>query len=125
MNMQPVLKDEYISEKDYLHANNVSNMFKNSTISKYHDLYFKADVLLLADVFKNFIGIFLGCYGLNTCNCFNSPALSWAAMSKMTKIKLELISHIDMHLFIEKRLRGGIYYIAKGDTKANSQYMQS
>ena len=91
MTMWSVLKDEYISEKDYLHANNVSNMFKNNAINKYHDLYFKADVLLLAGVFKKFIGTFLECYGLNTCNCFNSPALSWDAMSKMTKIKLELI----------------------------------
>lgn len=30
-----------------------------------------------------------------------------------------------MHLFIEKRMRGGIYYIAKGDSKAISKYIQS
>ena len=43
----------------------------------------------------------------------------------MTKIELELISDIDMYLFIEKGIRGGISYIAKSHSKADSKYMQS
>ena len=38
-------------------------------------------------------------------------------MSKMTSEKLEKISDIDKHLFIEKGSRGGISYIAKRHTK--------
>ena len=41
----------------------------------------------------------------------------------MTGIELKLISDIDMHLFIEKRTRGGISYIAKRYSKANNKYM--
>ena len=37
----------------------------------------------------------------------SSPGLSWDAMLKMTKINLDLISDIDMQLFIEKGIRGG------------------
>ena len=35
------LKDECISEKDYLHANNVWNIFKMNTIGDYYNLYLK------------------------------------------------------------------------------------
>jgi len=35
-----------------------------------------------------------------------SPGLAWDATLKMTEINLELISDIDMQLFIEKGLRG-------------------
>ena len=31
-------KNEYISKKDYLHANNVWNMIKMNTMSDYHEL---------------------------------------------------------------------------------------
>ena len=64
-------------------------------------------------------------YGLDPCNYFSSPGLSWDAMLKMTKIELDLISDIDMHLLIEKRMRGGISYIAKRYSKANNKYMES
>ena len=58
---------------------------------------------------------------LYPCHC--SPELSWNAMLKMTGVKLEKISDIDKYLFIEKGLRGGIFYIAKRYTKANNKYM--
>ena len=55
-------KDECISEKDYQRANNVWNAFKMNTMSDYHDLYLKTDVLVLADVFEKFIKICLNYY---------------------------------------------------------------
>ena len=49
------LKGKCISEKDYLKADNIWNVFKMNTMSGYHDLHLKTDVLLLADVFEKFI----------------------------------------------------------------------
>ena len=46
-------------------------------------------------------------------------------MLKMTETESEVISDIDMYLFVEKWLRGGISYIAKRFSKANNKYMQS
>ena len=90
----------------------------------YHDLSLKTDVLLLADVFEKFIKTCLDYHGLDFCHYFSSPELSWDAMLKMNGIELEVISDIDMHLFIEKGMRGGISYIAKRHSKANNKYMK-
>ena len=119
------LKDKCISEKDYLKANNIWNVFKTNTMGDYHDLYLKTDALLLADVFEKFINTCLDYYVLDPCHYFSSPGLRWDAMLKMTEIELGLISDTDMHLFIEKGMRGGISYIAKRYSKANNKYMQS
>ena len=118
------LKDEYISEKDYQSADNIWNVFQMNTVGDYHDLHLKTNVLLLADVFKKFINTCLNYYGLDPCHYFSSQGLSWDAMFKMTKIELELLSDIDMHLFIEKGMRGGISYVSKRHSKGNNKYMK-
>ena len=46
-------------------------------------------------------------------------------MLKMAGVKLEETSNIDMYLFIEKGLRGGISYIAKRYSEANNKYMKN
>ena len=118
------LKDECISEKDYERAKHIWNILKIKTLGDYHDFYLKTDVLLLADVFEEFIKTCLNYYGLDPCHYFSSPGLSWDAMLKMTGIELELISNTDMHLYIEEGTRGGISYIAKRHSKANNKYME-
>ena len=74
----------------------------------YHDHYLKKDVLLLTDIFENFIKFCLKHYELDPCHYFSSPGLGWDAMLKMTDVKLEKISDTDKYLFIEKGSRGGI-----------------
>ena len=102
------MKEEYISTKDYLRTNNVWSMLEMNTISDYHDLSLKTDVLLLADVYEKFISTCLEYHRLDPCHYFSSPGLSCDAILKMTKIKLELISNTDRDLFIEKGMRIGI-----------------
>ena len=80
-------------------------------------------MLLSADVFEKFIATYLKFYGLDPYHYFSSPGLSWDGMLKMTGVKLEKISDIDKYLFIERGLRGGIFYMAKRHAKANNKYM--
>ena len=101
------LKNSGISVGEYQRVNSVWNIFKMNTLGDNHDLYLKTDVLLLADVFEKFIKTCLNDYGLDPCHYFSAPGLSWDAMLKMTKIELETISDIDVHLFIEKGMRDG------------------
>ena len=57
--------------------------------------------ILLADASENFRKKCLQYYKLDPCHYFTSPELSWDAVLKMTQVKLELMTYIDMFQFIE------------------------
>ena len=117
--------DGHISDEDYLTCKNIWNKFNMKNMGDYHDHYLKKDVLLLADVLEKFTGTYLKFYGLNPCHYFSSPGLSWDAMLKMIGVRLEKIVDIDMYLFIEIGLRGGISYFVKRYSEANNEYMKN
>lgn len=81
-------------------------------MGEYHDLYLKSDILLLAVAFENFRKTCLLYYKLDPFHSFTSRGLSWDAMLKITNIKLDLMTDIDIFQYIEKGMRGGISYIA-------------
>ena len=114
------LTDEHITEDEYNHARTVWDMFSCKTLGDYHDLYVKTDVALLADMFENFRELCLKKYGLDPAHYFTSPGLSWDALLKMTGVNLELLTDHDMHLFVERGIRGGISMVSKRHAKANN-----
>ena len=118
------LTQDAITDEQYCHATKVWGTFNLQTMGDYHDSYLKSDILLLADVFENFRSTCLQYYKLDPCHYYTSPGLSWDAMLKMTDIKLELMTDIDMFQFIEKGTRGGISYIANRFGEANNKYMK-
>ena len=115
------LKDCGITDEEYFIACNVWKVFNIKNLGEYHDLYLKTDVLLLCDIFKSFIDVCLKDYGLDLCHYFSSPGLAWDAMLKMTGIKIEKINDIDMYLFLEKGMRGGVRY-SKSKDDVNIMY---
>ena len=119
-----ILNDEHITDDEYIHAKEVWDTFYIKTMGEYHDLYLVSDVLLQTDVFENFRKTCMQYYKLDPCHYFTSPGLSWDAMLKMTNIKLELMTDIDMFQFIEKGMRGGVSYIANRYGNANNKYIK-
>jgi len=59
------LSDSDMTDDDLEHAQKVWEHFGMKTFREYHDLYLKADVRLLADVFENFRNICLNNYDLD------------------------------------------------------------
>ena len=113
------LKDSGVNDKEYKKSVNVWKVFKIKKLGEYHDMYLKTDVLLLVNVFEKFFETCLNYYRLDPCHYFSSPGLSWDTMLKMTKIKLQKIHDVTMHIFIEKGMRGGISYISKRHCKGD------
>lgn len=114
------LTDTPISTNDYKHAQNIWSSYNMSSMQEYHDLYLKTDVLLLADVFESFRNTSLKYYEIDSCNMYSAPGLAWNAMLKMTGVRLELLTDIDQHLFIEAGIRGGVAMISNGHVKDNN-----
>ena len=79
---------------------------------------------MLADVFENFRNMCLEIYELVPANFLSAPGLAWQATLKKTKVKLDLLTDIDMLLMVEKGRRGGIYHSTDRYAKANNKYMK-
>ena len=114
------LTDDNITEEDYQHAQKVWKIFKCQTMGDYHDLYLRTDVLLLADVFETFRKTCLEQYSLRPSTLLHKSRIILGCIAEKTGICLELLTDYDMHLFIEKGLRGGISMVSKRYAKANN-----
>ena len=65
-------------------------------------MYVQSDTLLVADIFDDFRNICLKTYELDPTNFFSTPGLAWQAALKRTKVKLYLLTDIDILLMVEK-----------------------
>ena len=68
--------------------------------------------------------MYLEIYDLDTENYFSVPGLAWEAALKKTKVKLDLLTDIDMLLMTEKGIKGGICHSIYLYEKASNKYMK-
>ncbi|XP_077282310.1 uncharacterized protein LOC143908499 [Temnothorax americanus] len=90
------LTDETANESDYEHATRAWRRFRVRDLGEYSDLYLKIDVLLLADIFKNFRDACSATYGLDSAHYYTLPGYTWDAMLRYTGVRFELLTDIDM-----------------------------
>ncbi|XP_057294527.1 uncharacterized protein LOC130623038 [Hydractinia symbiolongicarpus] len=116
-----------ITDDDCKHAQEVWDAITpkgpETTMGDYHDAYLVVDVLLLTDIFQNFRGVCQNQYKLDPAHFYSAPGLAWKAALKYTGVKLELLTDPDMHLMVERGIRGGITQSVHRYAKANNKYM--
>ena len=95
------LNMEDITDADYGHAN-----FQIKNLGEYHDFHVQGDTLLLANVFENFRNMCFKIYELDPAKFLSAPGLARQAALKKTKLKLYLLTDIDMLVMIEKCIGG-------------------
>ena len=102
------LQDKHISEKDYLHAQEVYKEFNCQSLLDYMQLYVKTDTILLADLFQNFRKTAFKTYGLDPVHYISLPSYGRDAMLKLTGVEIELISDPDVFNLVNRGIRGGM-----------------
>jgi len=60
---------------------------------------------------------------LDPAHYYTSSGLSWDAVLKKTGVELDLFTDYEMHLFVERGMRGGICMVSKRYAKANNPYV--
>ena len=81
----------------------------------------QADTAQLSDVFENFKYLCLKDYDLDPTYFVSTPSLAFEAMLKMTKVKIELLTDIDMILMTEKAICGGLTQAVRKHGIANNK----
>ena len=118
------LNMEYITDADYAHAKRVCKDFEIKNLVEYHELYVQSVTLLLADIFENFRNMCLKIYELGPTNFFSASGLAWQVALKNTKVKLDLLTDIDMFSKVEKGIRRGICHSIFRYAKVIYLYLQ-
>ena len=113
------LTKEDISKEKYEFAQTVWGTMGCETLGDYHDIYLYQDILLLADVFEQFRHVCLKKYDSDPAHYNTVPGLAWDASLKITGVKLRTLRDKEMHMFLERGMRGGISTITHRYARAN------
>ena len=95
------LNMEDTTDPDYAHTKRVCKDFEIKILGEHYDWYVQCDTLLIDDVFENFRNMSVE---LNPAKFLSAPELASQEVFKKTKVKLNLLSDIDMLLMVEKLL---------------------
>ena len=114
-----------ISDEDYARVKKTEEVFELKTLEDLLRLYVKQDVLLLCDVMNFYRKITRESYNLESFHYISSPAMSMDACLKMTAVEIDLIQDINIYLFFENAIRGGISMASRHFASANNKYLDN
>lgn len=79
-------------------------------------------MVLLADVFENFLNICMKPYDIDPAHYYTAPGLSYDAALKISGIQQDLLIDPYMPFMIEKRIRcwGSLTMVAERNARANN-----
>ena len=101
-------KNKIPDQEEIDRTNEIIKLFNIKNGRELTELYNKADVILLADIFEKFIKVPISEFGINLLYHISIPGTTWSNGLKYTKIELELIKNVDLFQMFESGIRGGI-----------------
>ena len=102
------LKQSYPPQQEIDRTFEIIKKYNIKTGKELTLMYNKLDVLLLADIFENFIKKCMEVYKINPLYCYSAPSFTWKAFFKFSNTKIDYIKDHKLLLLIETNIRGGI-----------------
>ena len=109
----------------YQNISRLWDVFQLKNIGELSDIYMEIDILLLVCCFESFRKTMQKNYNLDPTHYITLPSLTWDAMLKITKIKLDVIKDIEMCNFIEEGIRSGYCAVSKKMVIANNRFLET
>ena len=124
------LKNDYPEDDEIERTKKIIKLFKIKDGEELTKLYCKSDVILLADVFENFVKVSTKEYKIVPLYCVSLPGYTYQCALKYTDIKLQTLQDKDLILLIENKIRGGISSVmgdryVKSDENKKILYMDA
>ncbi|KAJ8914260.1 hypothetical protein NQ315_003625 [Exocentrus adspersus] len=97
------LNHSHVSTDAYAHAQNLWKSFNIKTLGEYSDLYLKTD--------------------LDSGHYYTLPGYTWDCALKYTKVELDYLKDVDVLLFMDRGIRGGVSQCSNRYGEANNKFM--
>ena len=107
-----------------IYVERVSKEFEIKNLGEYHDFSVQSDTLLLADIFNSIRNTCLKIYGSDPAHFYCAQGFAWQATLKKIKVKLDILTVINMLLMAEKGITRGIHHAINRYVKTNNKYMK-
>ena len=101
-------KNSIPDQEEIDRTNEIIKIFNIKNGRELTELYNKADVIILADIFEKFIKVSISEFGINPLYHISLPGTTWLNGLKYTRAELELIKNVDLFQMFECGIRGGI-----------------
>ena len=101
-------KNKIPDQEEIDRTNEIIKLFNIKNGRELTELYNKADVILLADIFEKFNKVSISEFGINPLYHISLPGTTWSDGLKYTKYELELIKNVDFFQMFENCIRGGM-----------------
>ena len=113
------LKDEECEIENYEFFKELIEKYGLINLKDLMELYLKADVLLLADIFENYRKMGIEYFNLDPLNFLTSPAFSDKACLKHSNIESDLLTDVEKYTYLETGKRGGSSNITTKNDESN------
>jgi hypothetical protein len=102
------LTGEKCSEDRYNKAIQVLNTLGCKTFKDYHMAYLESDVVLLAEVFGNYLQTSMKMFGLDRARFVSVQSMTMTNWLKYVSLTIEVLSDSTMYDFFHSAIRGGM-----------------